>query len=351
MGLRSKSINIQILETATDSAKSKYFWYFNNGITIVCKEINEPASGKIVILKDAQIINGAQTTYALYEAYKSGTLRDDVEVLIKVIETDDRNFLENVTLYTNSQNAIRLRDLCSNDEIQLKVQKILLDSYRYFYERKRGEFESLHPTIEAKRKLLGDDFKIKVISNENAAQAFLGMYLDKPAQAKSEKGRIFLKDKTGFYDSIFSDKDSILAEKLLLSWRLLKYIEKKKKEYSNKYKQAEKMPENQKNKIYEYDFLLHSEYFILNIFKDFLKNKGFDIDTKKDDILKIISKIDSNDNLIDESYEAIEQVFKECINEFRKQPGYYHNKFFKNEKSIGLVRSSINKKYNFVEVI
>jgi hypothetical protein len=351
LGLRSKSINKQILETATDSAKSKYFWYFNNGITIVCKEINEPASGKIVILKDAQIINGAQTTYALYEAYKSGTLRDDVEVLIKVIETDDRNFLENVTLYTNSQNAIRLRDLCSNDEIQLKVQKILLDSYRYFYERKRGEFESLHPTIEAKRKLLGDDFKIKVISNENAAQAFLGMYLDKPAQAKSEKGRIFLKDKTGFYDSIFSDKDSILAEKLLLSWRLLKYIEKKKKEYSNKYKQAEKMPENQKNKIYEYDFLLHSEYFILNIFKDFLKNKGFDIDTKKDDILKIISKIDSNDNLINESYEAIEQVFKECINEFRKQPGYYHNKFFKNEKSIGLVRSSINKKYNFVEVI
>lgn len=351
LGLRSKSINKQILETAKDDLKSKYFWYFNNGITIVCREINEVPSGKIIILKDAQIINGAQTTYALYEAYKNGALKDDVEVLIKVIETGDRDFLENVTLYTNSQNAIRLRDLCSNDDIQLKMQKILLDSYQYFYERKRGEFESLYPTIEQKRKLLGDDFRFKVISNENAAQAFLGMYLDKPAQAKSEKGRIFLKDKTGFYDIIFNVKDGILAEKLLLSWKLLKYIEAKKKEYRMRYKQAENLPENEKNKIYQYDFLLHSEYFILNIFKDFLKSRKFDIITKKDDVLKVISMIDNNDNFIQESYSTIMQDFKECIDEFKKQPGYYHNKFFKNEKSIGLIRNFLNKKYSFIEVI
>jgi hypothetical protein len=135
----------------------------------------------VITLTDAQIINGAQTTYALIEAYKNGELKENVEVLIKMIETDDKNFLENVTLYTNSQNAIRLRDLCSNDEIQLKIQKILLDSYQYFYERKRGEFDSLYPTIDAKRKLLRDNFKVKVISNEKAAQSFLAMYLDKPA--------------------------------------------------------------------------------------------------------------------------------------------------------------------------
>jgi hypothetical protein len=351
LGLRSKSINKQILETASNSSRSKYFWYFNNGITIVCKKIIEPPSGRTILLKDAQIINGAQTTYALYEAYKSSILSDDVEVLIKAIETDDRDFLENITLYTNSQNAIRLRDLCSNDEIQLKVQKILLDSYGYFYERKRGEFESLYPTIEAKRKLLGHNFKFKVVSNEKAAQAFLGMYLDKPAQAKSEKGRIFLKDRAGFYDSIFDGKDSILAEKLLLSWKLLRYIEIRKKEYRNRYRKADRLPEYQKSKIYVYDFLLHSEYFILNIFKDFLKNKRFDIDTKKDDVQKVISMIDSDDDLLRESYEEIIQMFKECMAEMKKQPGYYHNKFFKNEKSIGLIRNFFNKKYNFVMVI
>ena len=351
LGLRSKSINRQILETAIDNTRNKEFWYFNNGITIVCKKINEAASGKVINLDNAQIINGAQTTYALYEAYNNGNLKGDVEVLVKVIETDDRNFIESVTLYTNSQNAIRLRDLCSNDEIQLKIQKILLDSYRLFYERKRGEFDSLYPTAEAKRKLLGQDYKVKVINNENSAQSFLAMYLNKPAQAKNEKGRIFLKDNAGFYDDIFNKNDDILAEKILMSWKLLKYIEMYKKEYKKKYKVAESLPESEKNEIYKYDFLLHSEYFILNIFKDFLKNMGFNINVKKDDLSKIISKIESNDEQIQEYYETIKKILAEYVNDLKKQPGYYHNKFFKNEKSIGLIRNHFNSNYNFVEII
>jgi len=349
LGLRSKSINRQILETAIDDTRNIEFWYFNNGITIVCKKINETASGKVINLDNAQIINGAQTTYALYEAYKNGNLKDNVEVLIKAIETDSRDFIESVTLYTNSQNAIRLRDLCSNDEIQFKTQKILLDSYQYFYERKRGEFDSLYPTTEAKRKLLGQDYKVKLINNENAAQSFLAMYLNKPAQAKSEKARIFLKDKAGFYDDIFNKKDDILAEKFLMSWKLLKYIEIYKKEYKKKYKTAEDLSESEKNEIYKYDFLLHSEYFILNIFKDFLSQK-FNINAK-DDLLKIISKIESNDDQIQEYYETIKKVLAEYVNDIKKQSGYYHNKFFKNEKSIGLIRNFFNKKYSFIEVI
>jgi len=351
LGLRSKSINRQILETAIDNTRNKEFWYFNNGITIVCKKINEAASGKVINLDNAQIINGAQTTYALYEAYNNGNLKGDVEVLVKVIETDDRNFIESVTLYTNSQNAIRLRDLCSNDEIQLKIQKILLDSYRLFYERKRGEFDSLYPTAEAKRKLLGQDYKVKVINNENSAQSFLAMYLNKPAQAKNEKGRIFLKDNAGFYDDIFNKNDDILAEKILMSWKLLKYIEMYKKEYKKKYKVAESLPESEKNEIYKYDFLLHSEYFILNIFKDFLKNMGFNINVKKDDLSKIISKIESNDEQIQEYYETIKKILAEYVNDLKKQPGYYHNKFFKNEKSVGLIRNFFNQKYNFIEFV
>jgi len=348
--MKSKSINKQILETACDDVKSKSFWYFNNGITIICNKINEATSRKVISLKKAQIINGAQTTYALFEAYKNGNLKESVDVLIKAIEVDDKDFIESVTLYTNSQNAIRLRDLCSNDEIQVRIQKVLMDSYQYFYERKRGEFISLYPTIDSKREFLGEDFKTKIVDNENSAQAILAMYLDKPAQAKSEKGRIFMKENAGFYDDIFDKKDDILAEKILMSWKLLKYVEVNKKEYRKKYRS---ITENSKDadKIYKYDFLLHSEYFILNIFKDFLKDMGFDIFTKKDDLLKIILKIENNDNEILERYKIISDTFAEYIDDIKKQPGYYHNKFFKNEKSIGLIRNYFNSKYNFVEII
>jgi len=351
LGVRSKNINRQILETATSDERSKNFWYFNNGITIVCKSIGEPQSGKVINLDNAQIINGAQTTYALYEAYNNGTLKDNVEVMIRVIANSDRDFIENVTLYTNSQNAVRLRDLCSNDEIQTKIQRLLLGSYQYFYERKRGEIDSLYPTVEAKRNLLGDNCKLRVISNENCAQALLAMYLGKPAQAKSEKGRIFLKDKTGFYDDIFNQSDDLIAEKMLMSWKLLKYIEKCKKEYNKEYKVAEDMSEEERAEIYKYDFLRHSEYFILNLFRDFLKDGRFDINSKKDDLLMIISKINSNDSQILEYYETIKNVLSGYIGDFKKQPRYYHNKFFKNEKSIGLIRSFFNEKYSFIEVL
>ena len=352
LGLRSKSINRQILETAEDNARSLNFWYFNNGITIVCKKIIEATSGKVISLENAQIINGAQTTYALHEAYIKGDLKENVEVLIKAIQTDDRNFIENVTLYTNSQNAIRLRDLCSNDPIQLKIQKIILESYQYFMERKRGEFDSLYPTLGAKKIFFGKDWNVRVFSNENAAQAFLAIFLDKPAQAKNEKGRIFLKDNAGFYYEIFNEKDTLLAEKFLMSWKLLQYIEAQKKYYKEKkYKSAESLIEEERIEIYKYDFLLHSEYFILNIFKDFLKNGGYKIHTEKDDLLGLISEIDRKSDLIQEIYKTIKNSLAEYINEIKKQPGYYHNKFFKNEKSIGLIRNFFNKKYGFLEVI
>jgi len=351
LGMRSKGINKQILETARSSSRSQDFWYFNNGITIVCKKINDTAGGKIINLKNAQIINGAQTTYALHEAYQDGTLRDDVEVIIKAIESNDRPFIENVTLYTNSQNAIRLRDLCSNDEIQIIIQKVLLDTYRYFYERKRGEIDSLYPTKEEKKKLLGSDYKNRIISNENAAQAFFAMYLNKPAEAKSDKGRIFMKEHGGFYDDIFSLrlKDGILQEKLLLAWELLKYVVDRKKEYRKKYKRAEDLTPQEMKKVYRYDFLLHSEYFILNLLKDFLKNKGFNIEQEKDSIVSVINGDVADE--VENCYEDIVETLAGYIKKLRKDPKYYHNKFFKSSGSIAIVRKLFNSKYNYVDIL
>src|SRR3989304_1895648 len=350
LGLKSKRINSKILETAINPSRSKDFWYFNNGITIICKRITLSTSGKVINLDGAQIVNGAQTTYALHEAYQDGTLKDEVEVLIKAIETEDSNFVENVTLYTNSQNAIRLRDLSSNDPIQLEIQKILLGTYNFFYEIKRGEFDSLYPTVDSKRNLLGDGYRVKVISNENAAQSFLAMFLNKPSQAKSDKGRIFMKDEAGFYDSIFNNNDSLVAEKILMSWTLLKRCEDAKRVYRRTYfKIAEDLPEAEKTKIYKYDFVLHGEYFIINLLRDFLRNDGLEIDSNKDHIIKLIFSDEETEKKIKKSYQLVVETLADLLEDIRKEPGYYHNKFFKNEKSIALIRYLFKNKYNFVD--
>jgi len=352
LGMRSRSINEQIYQTASDGNEASNFWYFNNGITMICKKITETTSGKVVYLERTQIINGAQTTYALYRAYEEGSLDGNAEVLIRVIETNDKDLIENITLYTNSQNAIRLRDLCSNDPIQIKIQKIL-NGFGYFYERKRGEFDVVYHTVKEKKKILGEKYSEKIISNEKAAQAFLAFYLDKPSQAKSEKKRIFVKDGSGFYRDIFNESDTTLPEKLLLAWELLKYIEKKKQSFRKEYRKINEKKDEEKTEIYRLDFILHSEYFVLNLLKDFLKKEGYDIEKNRDDITNLIKILESEENpeLIEKIYNQIIKTLAEYVEKLRKQPEYYHNKFFKNEKSIGLVRNSFKEKYNFIEVI
>jgi len=353
LGVRSKGINKQILETAKSKDRSKDFWYFNNGITIVCKGINEPTRGNVINLDNAQIINGAQTTYALYEALQEGSIRDDIEILVKAIEYRDREFVENVTLYTNSQNAIRLRDLCSNDEIQIRIQKVLMDTYQYFYERKRGEVDSLYPTREEKqklRKLLGPKYRKRIISNENAAQAFLAMYLNKPAEAKSEKGRIFIRDSGGYYDEIFDGSD-MLPEKLLLAWVLLKFVERYKKQYRIEYKKAEGLSGSKRTKVYKYDFLLHSEYFILNLLKDFLKKHKLDVEQDKEAMMSIIRATEHAVDTVEKCYTEIRGLLAQYIEKQREDPKYYHNKFFKNSGSIMLVRRHFKSRRKYVDLL
>jgi len=206
----------------------------------------------------------------------------------------------------------------------------------------------LYPTPTAKRNEFGENYKDRLITNENAAQAFLAVYLSKPSQAKAGKGLIFQKENGGFYSEIFNEKDSLLPEKLLMSWKLLKYIESQRTVYKKQYAQAEGLAEADRNNIYRYDFLLHSEYFIANILADFVRNRGFDIVQNKEHVLEVISKIDSCSREIEEDYETIKNELSEFIDAAKKEPGYYHNRFFKNDKSIAIMRSSLGKKHNFI---
>lgn len=353
LGMSSRSINKQIFETSKDEGESKKFWYFNNGITFVCEDFIPSGNNKVINLKRAQIINGTQTTDALYNSLIKGELKHNVELLIKVIKTSDQGFIEKVTLFTNSQNAIDPRDLCSNDDIQ-NISQNLIKGYTYFYEIKRGEFDSKYPTLEAKRKKLGHNYKARIISNINAAQAYMAMYLDKAAEAKANKGKIFIKDSTGFYNEIFDENDRILFKKILLSWILLKFIEEKAKEFK---KESEKtLQMNEKGDLIinleylRYNYILHGEYFILNIFRDFLKHRNLDIYNNKDldELINIIEN--ENNNIINEVYEEIKENMADYIDKIQEEDSeYYHNKFFKLSRNLKTIRDFFNKDFSFVK--
>jgi hypothetical protein len=117
-------VNRKILSTAMSKQNSQ-FWYLNNGITIVCERMSyQPrASEPRVTMLNPQIVNGGQTSYALFEAARGDMSRiHDVKLLLRVIETGDRDFTNSVAEATNSQTPIRSRDIRSNDSIQVRIE-------------------------------------------------------------------------------------------------------------------------------------------------------------------------------------------------------------------------------------
>jgi len=349
LGLRSRSINEKIVETASDKVWDKFFWYFNNGINIICEKIDISGANDIIRLRNAQVINGAQTTYALGETLQQGTLSDTVQLLVKVTETNDYDLAEKITYYTNNQNAIKSRDLCSNDAIQTQIQRIIRDSFGYFYEIKRGEFEARYPTPVEKEGLLGLRYKKMIIDNEEAAQSYLALYLGKPAEAKSEKNRIFSKESDGFYKTIFNENVEYLAEKIFFSWRLLKYIEEKKRLFRKEYRKAVKNNISRRSLAFQNDFILHSELFVLNLIVDFYERGDVSFNDVAN-IKEFVRKIDSTSGILRKAYDSTIKALRYCIKEYKNAPDYYHNKFFKNNNSLGIIRRCLKKEYDFIKV-
>jgi len=129
---------------ATLKKEPEYFWYYNNGITIICDDADETNShGKHILrVKNPQVINGQQTTRTLF---KVAAKNADASVTVKVIRvtrkgdgTSDQfdTLVSNIVQATNWQNAIRASDLISNDRRQIEIER-QFRKLGYWYIRKR----------------------------------------------------------------------------------------------------------------------------------------------------------------------------------------------------------------------
>ncbi len=118
------------------------FWYYNNGITIVCDGATRiQERGKDLLrIENPQIINGQQTTRVLAE---NPSTRASVLVRVTAFprETSEGEevfgqMVESVVAATNRQNPISAADLRSNDAEQVRLERELLKG-GYLYVRKR----------------------------------------------------------------------------------------------------------------------------------------------------------------------------------------------------------------------
>jgi len=197
---QTTAVNEGMIETL-DREPEKFF-YYNNGITIVCddaKRVSEKGRD-ILRVSNPQVINGQQTTRML-SAHASGSRT--ASVIVKVIKVpkdplggDDEfdALVSNIVAGTNWQNQIRSSDLRSNDRRQVDIERALR-KLGYIYLRKRQS------KAEAKRLVGGNRFP--VIRKEELAQAVAGCDLD-PVVVRSGKEKLFEEE---LYNRVFPNSD------------------------------------------------------------------------------------------------------------------------------------------------
>lgn len=209
-------VNSEIKDSCTQDNSSR-FWFLNNGITMTCDkfDIVRDPDNPIVKIKNAQIVNGCQTTVTLRDSYESGELKSDVKVMVRIYATDNKKLVDKITLTTNNQNSITDRDLRANDDVQRDIQSRIESKYDYYYERKNKEFKNLNRQQRS-----------RIIPNTKAAQAYLAIVRRKPSVARGYLARIW----SDHYSEIFTNAT---IEDLIACYKIHNYCFQQAKEASN----------------------------------------------------------------------------------------------------------------------
>jgi hypothetical protein len=186
----------------TIASLPEFFWYYNNGLTIVCDAAENVNRGGRSVLKVAnpQIINGQQTTRTLA---RMGIRSAKASVTVRVIQVprgsgDGKGLFDtlvtDIVAATNWQNAIRQSDLMANDRRQIEIER-RLRPLGYWYIRKR---ESLQ---QAKGAGAGQHYWM--IRKEELAQSVAACDLD-PVVVRRGKENLFDEE---LYGKVFPNAD------------------------------------------------------------------------------------------------------------------------------------------------
>ncbi|GAB7387450.1 hypothetical protein BSNK01_12860 [Bacillaceae bacterium] len=148
--LFSPNIRVHLGETEvndgikhTISESPELFWYFNNGITVLCDSIRKkPIGGSgndmgIFECNNLRIVNGAQTVGTIAKAiqdHKENLKKIKVWIRIIQVPESESDLSKRITRTNNTQNRIDSRDFVSLDPEQQRLRdELLLEGVNYVF--------------------------------------------------------------------------------------------------------------------------------------------------------------------------------------------------------------------------
>lgn len=210
---KRSDLNSKIATTSSSLDEAKYFWSFNNGLTMTCNKVQELPNDKYR-LYNLQIVNGCQTSNAIYSALKNREritelnkklengeelnkkeieeinskqniqFNDDTSLLAKIVETNSDDLIYRNTETTNSQTPIKAFSLKANDNIQMLIEQYL-ENKGIWYERRLNFHKNKG--------------KKNIINIQKLFQLFTSHILIKPSQVKTRPKAMFI----GSYEDVF----------------------------------------------------------------------------------------------------------------------------------------------------
>ena len=131
--------NKNIRNTLLDEQDRKNFFYYNNGITVICEDIQTVETGTTAVdnncnayfkVKNPQIVNGCQTVSTINEVldqYPDSTRPNEFKntyVMVKFLKINDKNNLlyKDIVRFNNSQNSIDEKTFTANKDEFIRIQ-------------------------------------------------------------------------------------------------------------------------------------------------------------------------------------------------------------------------------------
>ena len=335
--LGNVKINKGIRATASDPSEAENFWFYNNGVTFVCDEFSfRSLEDARVKLENAQVINGAQTITSLWQIWRKDKDNEGLrraQVLVKIIEKEgDIDFRRRVTLFANSQNAVRPYDLVGTDTIQIELKRKLLQE-GYYYETRRGDYRAEREELKEKGVEIKDVFSLKF-----AAQALATCFEQIPAIAKSQTSKLFLtEEEGGHYDKLFWPAIDPLH--VLVSVAVLKKVSAIRKLLSSSAVEAgEWLPEGYAEPPI---WLPHADYSLAALFF----HRCFD-QSRRDDLgyLRWFRNLVETDEAgsFRETYKYLVGWIDKRVKTREGEYGFSYPKFFKNQSEYNGLRKEMS---------
>ena len=282
-------VNDDVQETISRCPEN--FFYYNNGITILCdsfikKPLMQQNAGTFEI-KNFKIVNGAQTVGSIGRAYKTSS--DAVEkiwVMVKLISLENcpKDFGENVTRKTNTQNKIEKRDFVSLDYLQDKL---------------KTELALLGVNYHIKRSIdVETDEKSCTVEELMIATACSLSNIDFAVMAKREVGLLWNDTKQEPYTLIINENLTAIK-----AWRCIQVMRK-----LNAYIKIESKQKTGRERI----CIIHSNRFVLHIILNKIAAKLEDENQNFDNYLEQTLNSEIND-IENRLFKLVEKNFKSSL--------------------------------------